>query len=317
MTTAHELFRHVGVRYGGAVSWGDEVPLAGRGVYVVSTNMNPNGTGLAECPLDLAAVTSLLEVRPEATVDGDRADAQKVANRLRAMWPAREPVVYIGLAGTSTRQRVSQFYETSIGARGPHAGGWPVKMLETARLWVHYGRADAPATAEAAMVDRFVEGLPGDVCRALIDPATPLPFANLTFPEGRRKNHGFRGVKAPRNVSSRGDQVDQSFGSTIPAVTDAATVVTGSRRTQDLTDADLAAGQIRIPLESKSLFPKSKFEIRVELGGEIHVASWDPRKAGDKERSGVIRIGREVLTQHMSAGRLRIVEVTGGGFRIL
>ena len=47
-------------------------------------------------PLDLAAVNSLLEVRPETTIDGDQADAQQVANRLNAMWPAGEPVVYIG-----------------------------------------------------------------------------------------------------------------------------------------------------------------------------------------------------------------------------
>ncbi|TFB59990.1 hypothetical protein E3O47_13255 [Cryobacterium sp. TMT2-17-1] len=259
-------------------------------------------------PLDLAAVNSLLEVRPETTIDGDQADAQQVGNRLNAMWPAGEPVVYIGLAGTSTHQRVGQFYETAIGARGPHAGGWPVQMLDTARLWVHYGPADAPAVAEAAMVDRFVEGLAGDVRRSLIDPATPVPFANLTFPTGRRKIHGFRGVKAPRNVSeSRGG----------PTGTEGAAVVTGFGRTQGLTDADLAAGQIRIPRESKQLFPESKFEIKVELGGEMYPASWDPREGGDKERSGVIRVGREVLTRHMSASGSRIVEDTGRGYRFL
>ena len=309
MTTVHELFRHAGVRYGGAVAWGMEVPLAGPGVYVVSTSANRNDSaGLTECPLDFAAVSSLLEVRPETTIDGDQADAQQVANRLNAMWPAGEPVVYIGLAGTSTHERVGQFYETSIGARGPHAGGWPVQMLDTARLWVHYGPADAPAVAEAAMVDRFVEGLPGDVRRALIDPVTPLPFANLTFPTGRRKIHGFRGVKAPRNVSeSRGGPTD----------TESAAVVTGFGRTQELTDADLAAGQIRIPRDWKQLFPESKFEIKVELGGEMYPASWDPREGGDKERSGVIRVGREVLTRHMSASGSRIVEDTGSGYRFL
>lgn len=322
MTTVDELFHHAGVHYGGAVRWGDEVPLEGRGVYVISTNANPNdGAGLTECPLSLAAVVSLLTVRPEATVDGEEAEAQQVADRLRTMWPAGESVLYVGLAGTSTRHRVSQFYETPIGARAPHAGGWPAKMLDTAGLWVHYGPTDAPAIAEAAMVDRFVEGLTGDVRRLLIDPAAPLPFANLTFPGGPRKNHGFRGVTAPKSGSAdrtddQVDELDQQPSSPVLAGREAAASVAKAHRTQDVTETDLAAGQLRIPRASKSLFPESKSEIRVELGGETHRASWDPRTAGDRERSGIIRVGRGALTRHMSAGGPRTIGRTASGYRI-
>ena len=237
------------------------------------------------------------------------------------MWPSGESVVYVGLAGTNTRQRVSQFYGTPVGARAPHAGGWPIKMLETALLWVHFGPTDAPAISEAAMVDRFVVGLTDDVRRTVIDPTAPLPFANLTFPGGRRKNHGFRGATGPKSgaASRTNDQVNKlDHLSTLPVYIGRqnAVVVVPSGWTQNLTAADLSAGQIRIPRVSKSLFPESRSEISVDLGGETHTASWDPRTDEDRERSGVIGIGRGVLTRHMSAGGPRIVERTARGYRI-
>lgn len=322
MTTVRDLFEYAGVTYGGVVRWGDQVQLVGPGVYVISTNANPDdGTGLSDCPLNSAAVASLLAARPEATVDGKHADSQTIADRLAAMWPAGESVVYVGLAGLSTQHRVAQFYRTAIGARAPHAGGWPIKMMDTTRLWVHYGQTDSPAVAEVAMVNRFVEGLPDDVRRALIDPSAPLPFANLTFPAGRRKSHGFRGVKAARNAAADGtnDLVtgdEQSPPSITSRDSPLPTEVAMTRPTQNVTAADIASGQIRIPRQSKSLFPVSKSEIHVELGGEAHSATWDPRTAGEMERSGVIRVGRNVLKRHISAGGPRAVERTAGGYRI-
>lgn len=82
---------------------------------------------------------------PEACVDGDAASARTLADRLRSMWMQGEPVVYIGLAGTSVASRIGQFSETAIGARAPHAGGWPVKMLQVQRLWVHAAPCADPA----------------------------------------------------------------------------------------------------------------------------------------------------------------------------
>lgn len=320
MTTVRELFESAGVHYSGAVPWGVELPQTAPGVYVVSTTENPDdGDGVAGCPLESAAVASLLLVRPEATIDGRPVDAQQVADRLRSMWPAGEPVVYIGLAGTSIRHRVHQFYATRIGARAPHAGGWPVKMLDPSQLWVHFGATNSPASAEAAMVHHFVDGVRGDVRHSLIDPTAPLPFANLTFPGGRRKRHGFQGVKAPV-----GESVDRSHavvdlldvGAHAGARIESPGPTLESGRTQNVTEADLAAGHIRVPRVSKSLFPASRTEIWVEVGNESLSASWDPRTAGDKERSGVIRFGRGVLTPRMSVGAQRTIERSANGYRI-
>lgn len=320
MTSVAELFAHAEVSYAGVVAWGDQVPLNKPGVYVVSTNSDPDQRhGLADCPLDLAALDLLLEARPEAIVDSVAATPHALAHRLRAMWPAGQPVVYIGLAGTDVQRRVSQFYRTPLGARAPHAGGWPVKMLAPQLLWVHYGPTDEPARAEAAMVDHFVAGISQETARALIDPTAPLPFANLTFPGGRRKSHGLRGFKASRAPKTRVEGLPQPaipVNTARPDDHPVPTMAAMVRYTQNVTPADLDKGQLRIPRASKPIFPKVKARIEVELDGDVYAASWDPKTEGDRERSGTLRVGKRILGRYITAGPPRRLEATSTGYRI-
>lgn len=321
MTSVNDLFSHANVPYAGVVAWGETVPLAEPGVYVVSTSSDVDECdGLHECPLDLETVDSLLEARPQATIDRQAANPANLARRLQAMWPSGQPVVYIGLAGTSTRHRVSQFYRTSLGARAPHAGGWPVKMLISASLWVHYGPAVNPAQAESAMIDRFVNGVPDAVARGLVDPTAPLPFANLTFPGGRRKSHGLRGFRPHRSSSEsepsaslaeRGPSSESRDQSTEPPVAQGLI-----RYTQNITESDIGRGQLRVPRASKSIFPASRARIEIELNGDSFTASWDPQTDGAFERSGVIRIGKAALGNHVTAGGPRRLETTATGYRL-
>lgn len=199
MTTVAELFKTAGVSYGGVVRWGQPPSERGPGIYVVSSSENADeATGVDAAPLDAAAVSTLVRIRPEASIDGSPATEATLQTRLREMWVPSEPVLYVGLAGTSVRTRVKQYYNTKIGARAPHAGGWPIKMLDQAALWVHFGPAQDPDEAEMIMLRHFEENVPLDTRATLIDQRTALPFANLTHPRGLRKMHGLAGVKAPR-----------------------------------------------------------------------------------------------------------------------
>lgn len=217
--TVRELFQRVGVPLEGAVPWGTTVPLTLPGIYVVATSADPDErTGLLAPPLDVSAIEQLRTARPELTIDDETPSAEEVAARLRAMWPAGEVVVYIGLAGTDTRHRVNQYYRTRIGARAPHAGGWPVKMLESRGLWVHYGRTSTPAVHESEMVQHFASNVGETAKCELRDYSAPLPYANLEYPNGRRKNHGFRGVKESRALerSVRSRSIDPPASSDAP-----------------------------------------------------------------------------------------------------
>ena len=319
MTSSVEsLLRSAGVAHRGAVRWGDPVPLTSSGVYLVATGPDPsNGEGAAECAIDPAAVATLLERRPEACVDGVAADPSSVTSRLQSMWVPEEPVLYIGLAGTSLQTRVRQYYRTEIGARAPHAGGWPIKMLAALPdLWVHYGETDDPDGAEIAMIDAFVAGVDPTARAGLVDPTAPLPFANLMYPTGRRKSHGFTGVKAPRSAATTTPArpappaAHTSLITPRPKPSDTrpspppvrGPARLGGRPTQNVTAADISKGQIRVPSHSKDILPREAAEIDVILCGEPFTSRWNPRMGPDKERSGLIRIPSARLAQLVRAG---------------
>lgn len=161
MTTVREAFAAAGLIPEGCVPWGSAVQASGPGVYAVATTSDPDQpAGLDVAPLDLEAVRGPLIVRPEASVDGAPATETSLSARLASMWVPGEPIIYIGLAGTSLARHIRQFCVTAIGARAPHAGGWPVKMLDGHGLWVHHATCDDAKAAERAMVDSFATGLP-------------------------------------------------------------------------------------------------------------------------------------------------------------
>lgn len=322
MTTIDDLFAAAGVVRSGVVPWGEAVPLDAPGIYVVALTADATSDeGLRECPLDRAAVDELICERTEATVDGLPADAASLSRRLDDMWVPGQPAIYIGLAGGSVRDRIGQFYSTRIGARAPHAGGWPVKMLDQslAPLWVHFGPSADPSLAEQAMAQHFVSGVPKAVAAALIDPDAPLPFANLTFPGGRRKRHGLSGVKAS------GTRQDSAVGAASRVVSSQPDAPSNSaerpaprrRFTQRVTAGDVRAGQLRVPAVSKDIFPSTTSRITVAIGGQSHDVSWNPRTTGDRERSGVIRLGKAVMSDRFSPGAPRaIVEIGLGAYSV-
>lgn len=162
---------------------------------------------LADAPISTAAIDELLNVRPELTVDGLRPSASELASRLSEFWLPDEVILYIGLAGPRKRSRVQgevatrvrEFYSTRLGARSPHAGGWPLKTLSCLHdLFVHYAYCDNEDAAEAACLERFRNGISEKSRNRLKDDERMMPFANLEFPKGQRKRLGIAGAKAPR-----------------------------------------------------------------------------------------------------------------------
>ena len=291
MTTVTELFAAAGTSGVPAVAWGERASLDRAGLYVISTSEDPDDqSGPPTCPLDDAAIATLLAARPELTVDGRRPDLDELRGRLAALWPAGETVVYVGMASQSVAHRVGQFVSTEIGARAPHSGGWPLKMIDARQpLFVHVALHDDPVQGEKDVIEAFMVGIRPTVAAALVDPTVPLPFANLEVPGGCRKNHGIRGARQP-NGGRR-------------ATTPVAAATTGrpewirpSRpndgRTQRVTAADLDGGRIRIPGDSKRHFPGHRSQVSIEVRGHRADVRWDPKNGPDKNRSGVLSIGK-------------------------
>jgi hypothetical protein len=71
----------------------------------------------------------------------------------------------------------------------------------------------------------------------------------------------------------------------------------GTARSQPVTRTDIRNGRVRFPRDAKRLFPAERSNVDVVLRGERTSARWDPRLGPDKERSGVLTLGRRLLTE--------------------
>lgn len=314
MISVDNLFREAGILRRGAVRWGTAVSLAEPGIYAVSTSERGDVEfGLDTCPLDLDAVASLLAVRPEATIDGQPAQVETLSERLCAMWVPGNVNVYVGLAGTSVQNRVNQFYRTAIGARAPHAGGWPVKMLRTEDLWVHFGPCVDPKTSERRMLKAFMSSVSAETREGLVDPVLPLPFANLELNSAQRKRHGLAGVKARRGaVPEPTVRKAEVSGAEAMEHESGRCFVGATRRTQNITAGDIVRGSLRVPASAKDIFPEESSEVIVEFAGDCRLVSWNPRTSGGVERSGIIGLGREDLSSLSPRGPMRITRTEAG-----
>jgi hypothetical protein len=79
-------------------------------------------------------------------------------------------------------------------------------------------------------------------------------------------------------------------------------------RSQRVTEKDIEAGQIRFPASAKRAFPPGACEVEIELRGLPIKGKWNPRTGPDRERSGVLRVGRQVLQARVSADEVLAID---------
>ena len=318
----------------GVVPWGtlpaptDGVPTTG--IYVVALTADPDAVGGATeaPPIDYAAVAELLDVRPELRMDGTRPTRDQLAARLAEFWFPDEVILYIGLAGQrkatpsggQLANRVGEYFKTRLGARSPHAGGWPLKTLSCLTdLHVHYGYCGGVAKVEQRALRSFASGVSKATCAGLRDPVRVMPFANFECPKGTRKDHGITGARAPRGsetITSRRVKIAATAASpSSPIVTSAKPGTPTRHRSQNVTANDIAVGQVRIPIgATKRILPPVRTDIAVVLRGrELGDRRWDPRYGSDKERSGVLRVGKSAASELLIVGDLLAVSVDDVG----
>ena len=179
---------------------------------------------LSTPPVDIERVELLLDRRPELVMDGTRPSASDLTERLSAMWLADESVIYVGKA-TRLSSRVGQYYTTGLGARSPHAGGWPLKVLRNLdELWVHWATSPMPELAEQQALAAFTRGVSEESRLQLWDREHPYPYANLEGPGGR-KRHGIRGAREPKRVVAQPESAEKapSLPASVPALSQAQT----------------------------------------------------------------------------------------------
>ncbi|QQQ63242.1 hypothetical protein [Paenarthrobacter ureafaciens] len=296
-----ELFGKTGLEPAGVVRWRTPIPLNVPGVYVVASTASLDDA-IGRVPAyrpDLEAFRSLRKLCPNPTIDGVEASDQELADRIGAYWIPESPILYVGLAGTSVRKRVGQYYATGIGKRSPHAGGWWLKTLaDLENLYVHYAAASDPQKAEKHLLSTFAASVPATVKEALHDNERIAPFANIDAQRGLRKRHGLQGVKLSRIP------VDVPSTSTMekkPSFESEAIVTGRNEKTaeygavriesQVITEGDRIRSNLRIPSRSKYALPANDGFLNVVVRGVSIQARW--RVNGS--RSGTIGLGNGIM----------------------
>ncbi|WP_434922364.1 hypothetical protein ACR9WD_14970 [Glutamicibacter sp. PAEs-4] len=197
-----KLFAAADLNPSGVVQWGELALPNVPGVYCVSWSVDAEATRVNRdiyVP-SASAYTDLLSVCPRTSVDGVLATPSTLTERIGRFWIPNEPVLYIGMAGTSIRTRVGQYYSTKLGARAPHAGGWWLKTLESLdQLYVHFASCDEVSTREQSMLAAFATSIDPGHRRHLFDNERVAPFANIDVGNGLHKRHGLSNYKVPRN----------------------------------------------------------------------------------------------------------------------
>lgn len=83
--------------------------------------------------------------------------------------------------------------------------------------------------------------------------------------------------------------------------------------TQPITQVDFETGRIRIPSRAKHLFPAERATLRVDIEDVEVEAYWDPRTGPDRERSGILRIGRSILGGIVFVGKPLLITTFADG----
>lgn len=321
------LLASAGLKASGCVRWRSPVPEMATGVYLVSLSASAEGVGGArsDAPIDPAALGELIRACPDLTLDDRHGPAaEQLSHRLASYWLPDECVLYIGLAGQALRTRVRQYYATPLGASRPHAGGWWLKTLALLdELYVHYAVTTDYKAAEETMLRVFAANLSGRARAALPVGAPAMPFANLRDGDWRRRSHGIGnatsgprraarthpGVGLPDPESASADHVRSAS----TATQSTASKPPSAHRTQNVTEADIRAGRVRIPRGvAKTPLPSRPCTVALTIHGRQLECRWDPRY-GPPERSGVISVGKAAAASLLAPGDVLALSVTPDG----
>ena len=96
-----------------------------------------------------------------------------------------------------------------------------------------------------------------------------------------------------------------------PLTSPAGPVAAGAT-TQRVTVTDLAAGQIRIPIAYKAVFPTERQQITIVLRDETVTCGWNPQLGPDKQRSGLLRPSSVVLRRLVTPEERLTITVEDG-----
>jgi len=205
-----QIFKEFKLTYSRPYKWNEKVDADFNGVYVISLSPNPKeASTIDEIDISKEAFNRWLKEAPDLEIDNIKvSNIEQVRSYLNKFWHKSENIIYIGESTSKTnpiQKRINQFYIHKVGQKGPHTGGYWIKLLSCLDdLYVYFAETSNPRETEFKMILRFAELISGKNIFQIKDLAASFPFANSKvdlFKKNTIKNHINSNKRTEKNDS--------------------------------------------------------------------------------------------------------------------
>jgi hypothetical protein len=133
------------------------------------------------------------------------ADANIATEYFSKFWHKNENIFYIGQSSsktTSLSKRVNDFYKHKVGNKGPHSGGYWLKLLNCFKeTYIYYAKTENAEEIEFKMLMKFADLNAGKSFYEVDNFSHYFPFANLKA--NIYKTHEIENAKSKRKKNAR------------------------------------------------------------------------------------------------------------------
>jgi hypothetical protein len=207
-----QLFKSFNLKYRGPIKWGNKLDANFNGVYVISLAKSGKTKTPHKSPLKICETTYanwISEAKNLNIQNVPVTDIKQVESYLEKFWKTDQNILYIGESTSKTnpiQKRVNQFYIHKVGQKGPHSGGYWLKLIsQLENVNIYYAECSNPREVEFKLLMKFVELQTGKSFYDLTNFSNCFPFANLKVDV--LKSHE---IKATTNDNKRSKQANDN-----------------------------------------------------------------------------------------------------------
>lgn len=188
---AEEIFKAVGIDNYTKIKWGEikKHPIPNvSGVYIIETSST-----LTTPAFNGNTIKNWITLSGRIEIENKIAKEKDIIKSLSAHWHPSENIIYIGRSAISKKglkKRLNDFYNHTPGNKGPHTGGFWLKLLDDIdNLNVYYAVHKNAEEVEFKMLMYFMMKMAREKDLLKIENMGKyLPFANLTAEIDKRHN---------------------------------------------------------------------------------------------------------------------------------
>lgn len=157
----------------GPLKWGKIIPSESQGIYIVVTPKE----AISKLNFDKQIIDLWIQKVPNMRINNEEPTYYNLTNEIKKYWLKDEIILYVGKTTQPIQTRVNQYYQTEIGERKPHSGGYWIKTLSFLNdCLIYWAECDNPEITEEKILRFFHNKLSNkDISKENL----VLPFANL------------------------------------------------------------------------------------------------------------------------------------------